>query len=125
MAHLLKSDRESFLKLVKPYIEGVWEGLQKIRDPEIREHSFAFFYNIAYCLQDDFKPFIEPMMELIYQTIESKEGIKKKPTVGLSLDSDSESDDGGRFFPAGNQKIILALIIITCYFRIGCENGIH
>lgn len=109
MALLLKDDRENFLKLVKPYVDGIWTGLQTINDPEIREHSFAFFYNAAHCLKDDFKPFLDSLMELIYQSIMSKEGIQKKPKESaLDLDSDSEEEDT-RFYPTGKLTILLKI----------------
>jgi len=104
----LINDREAFVKLIVPYIESVWVGLQKIQDSEIRMHSFAFFYNVSYCLQEEFKPFLETLMTMIVETIESEE-YKKKPQVTFSLDSDSEDEDDedGYYAPKNDVRVEL------------------
>lgn len=117
MAHLLRQDKESFIRFVQPFVDTIWVGLQNVKDPEIREHSFAFFYNVAHCLKADFQPYLAPMMELVYSSIQSNEGYeKKKPTVEYSLDTDSEDEDDTSpdFYPAGSPSVIKSSLTVKC-----------
>lgn len=94
MADLLRNDRESYLKIIHPYVDPIWLGLKEITDPALRENSFAFFYSVAHCLKDDFKPFLEPIMELIYEAIASNDGMNRKETPNQNpLEEDSCSDE--------------------------------
>lgn len=92
----LRNNKEFYQKHIEPSIGLIYNGMKTIDHATLKEYSFSFFYQLANCLEEDFKPYLKEIFDFGVQTIETTVAIQKQEKQKnnlLSMDSDSEDDE--------------------------------
>jgi len=79
---------------VEPLIPNIYESLKSTDNAMLKEYCFEFFYNLAHFLQQDFKPFLDNLVAMVFAVIESVQNVKNDEPQVLSLNpEDNEEND--------------------------------
>jgi len=89
----IKQNPQIYSNHIEPVIGLIFENLKHTDNNLIKEFAFQFFFNLASYLQANFKPYLEQLVPLTFETIINADKAQlQKPQI-VSLDSDSEEED--------------------------------
>jgi hypothetical protein len=63
-------DLQEFGHFIKPLIPTIYQRMVASQEPQIREASLAFFYNIAGCLKETFGDYINDLVPFTLRILE-------------------------------------------------------
>jgi len=89
----IKQNPEIYSNHIEPIIPLIYENLKHTDHNLVKEFCFQFFFNLSSYLQNGFKPYLEQLVPLTFETIINADKTQlQKPQI-VSLDSDSEEED--------------------------------
>ncbi len=68
-------DSALFERFVKPLIGKVFQRMVASQEPQIREASLAFFYNVAGCLKEAFGVYVNELVPFTLKLLEQSHEI--------------------------------------------------
>jgi len=78
---------------IEPLIPAIYEALKTTDVPMLKEYSFEFFYNLANYLQQGFKPFLDNLVSIVFEVIESVQAIQNEQPQTLTLNPEDDEND--------------------------------